>query len=128
MDIEAVLTEVANALADTGIGVFANPPSAAEYPAIVVKQPTLITYAETLGGRCQIDVPVTLFVQNTDLASSFELIYRLLSYNAEHTSIPDALLSHAPTTYKQLKVSTATSFQALSETGISVDVNLTIYS
>lgn len=128
MDVAAILTEVAGALVNTGLTVYATAPDTGDFPALVVNPPTSITYTQTLNGSCTLEVPVTLYVSNSSLATAWELVYQLLSYNTAGTPIPDALLSHSPTTYKNLNVTTASNFRPVGETGIAVDINLTIYS
>lgn len=128
MDLGAILTEVATALTSTGVTVYASVPDAGDFPALVMSYPTEVAYTTTLKGSCTIQVPVTLYVQNSSLATAWELVYQMLSYNTPGTPIPDALLSHTPTTYKQISVNTASNFRPVGESGIAVDLNLTIYS
>ena len=129
MDLGAILTEVAQALSSTGVQVYASVPDAGDFPALVVNPPTVIEYAERYNGSCILTVPVSVYVQTSDLASAWEMVYRLLSYNlAGSTPVIDALKNHTPTNYKVINVTTASNFRPIGESGIAVDVNLTIYT
>lgn len=126
MNVEAILTEIGQALSATGVNVFTSVPDANDLPAIVVQKPTSIIYQRDMGNGCEIRLPITLYVQGGDLATAWKLVYQLLSFDlADSTPIADAVLSHQPTNYKALQVTTASNFRVIDQ-AIQVDVNLTI--
>ena len=129
MNIGTILNEIAQALASSGLTVYASVPDAGDFPALVVNPPTSIAYAERFNGAAELEVPVTLFVQTSDLNTSWQLVYNMLSTNlAGGTSVYDALRDHTPTNYRNVNVTTAGNFRPAGDNGIAVDLNLTIYT
>lgn len=129
MNIGTILTEVANTLSDTGLTVYATVPDAGDFPALVVSHPSSVEYAERFNGACTLEVPVTLYVQTSDLATSWQLVYNMLSTNlAGGTSVYDALKNHTPVSYRAANLTYAGNFRPAGDNGIAVDLNLTIFT
>lgn len=128
MNLSDITLEVGQALATTGVRVYTSVPDAGDFPALVVNPPTTITYTKSHAGSCIIELPITLYTQGSDMASAWKLIYQLLSYDQSTTTpVADALISHTPTNYKSLQVTTASNFRPNGD-GIAVDINLVIHS
>jgi hypothetical protein len=129
MDIGAIVTELGTALSAANINTYAAPPASGQTPAVVVNAPRNIEYMVYANGKCQLTIPVTLYVLAGDLGSSWVLLYKLLSSDLQgFTTLPDALLNHQPTSYTAVQVTTASNFQAYQDNGTSADITLIIKS
>lgn len=130
MNLLSIVAEIGTVLSSAGIHTYAVPPALGNTPAVVINEPTQIEYFATANGKCIITLPITLYTAAADLASAWNLIYKLLSTDeVGFTSLPDAIYNHqSPTAFSAWQVTTASNFQAWSDSGISATLNLIIKS
>lgn len=125
MNIAATVTELGQVLAAVGLNVYATVPDNGEFPAVVVQPPTVIDYSETYAGLVSLTLPLAIFVSASDLSSSWELLYRLLSTQNTGTSIPDTLYNYQNNVnWKRLTILNAEGFTPAGDNAITATLNI----
>lgn len=128
MNLNEAVQDLGTMLADTGLNVYSVILSG-DTPAIVIQPPTDIRYHQTFSGRCEVDIKAAVYLNATDEASAFTLLYNLLNINAGgNTSIPDALIGRYSSSIKEVHIIRAGGFRYNEDTNtLTADINLTLY-
>jgi hypothetical protein len=126
LDLNAVHAELADACRGLGYQVHTHIPETTDFPAIVIRSPTVITYHHEASGGVALEQLVTVLAS---LASASDAVKRL---NTALTEVPVTLEAHTPTdaAWRQAIVQTASEVRLVTvgdtAKALAVDLNLLV--
>lgn len=132
MNLAAAVADLGEMLAASGVSVYSTVVGNGSFPAAVVGVPDEIRYSTTWGGKCDVDITVSIFVPAQDIPSGAIVLYRLLNAKAGDgtTSLVDLLSTQSSTFITRIQVNSADGFNLFNTKDghqvLGANLNLTI--